>query len=104
MLGMFPGISMPPDISRPYRAALIWLWLIAGEISAAVRVALSRIAETMFTQKRTIVGNLGEVLEYENLHSRPQQEESRHEEPDLARSDENVPQAALIRDLLDLYL
>ncbi|OPX77896.1 MAG: hypothetical protein A4E43_01177 [Methanosaeta sp. PtaB.Bin005] len=53
ILGMFPGINMPPDMSRPYKAALIWLWLIAGEISAAVRVALSRMAETMFTQKRT---------------------------------------------------
>jgi len=25
ILGMFPGINMPPDMSRPYKAALIWL-------------------------------------------------------------------------------
>jgi hypothetical protein len=52
MLGMLPGMSMPPEMSRPYKAALICCWLIAGEISAAVKVALSRMADIMFTQKR----------------------------------------------------
>ena len=51
MLGMFPGTSMPPETSSPNRAAVIWCRLMAGTISAAVRVALSRTAELMLTQK-----------------------------------------------------
>jgi len=42
--------------------------------------------------------------EDEHLHSSSEQEESRHEKPDLASPDENVPQAAFVSDLLDLDL
>lgn len=50
MLGIFPGMSIPPAISRLIRAPLIVSMGIAGDISAAVSVALSRIAEVVFIQ------------------------------------------------------
>ena len=45
------------------------------------------------------VWDLGEVLEDEHFHSSSEQEECRHEEPDLASPDENVLQAAIVSDL-----
>jgi len=48
IFGIFPGISIPPAIKRPIRAAFICNGLKLGHISAAVRVALSKIAETIF--------------------------------------------------------
>ena len=50
MLGMLPGISMPPDTRRPIRTAWIWTMSMAGLSSAAVSVALSNMAEIMLTQ------------------------------------------------------
>lgn len=39
MLGMLPGMSIPPEIKRPSNAALIWTTCREGPISAAVRLA-----------------------------------------------------------------
>lgn len=58
MFGMLPGMSMPPEIRRPRRTHWILAADIFGESSAAVSVALSRIAETIFIQKRAKAGTL----------------------------------------------
>ena len=50
MLGIFPGINIPPEIKSPISALFICDSVRAGPISAAARVALSRMAETMLTQ------------------------------------------------------
>ena len=50
ILGIFPGMSIPPAIKRPRRALFIWIKDKDGPISAAVKVALSTIAEVILTQ------------------------------------------------------
>ena len=57
ILGMFPGINMPPDMSRPYKAALIWLWLIAAVGQTLVAFVVAQFAEVLCAQpveRRTI--------------------------------------------------
>ena len=56
MLGILPGISIPPAIKRPAKANFIVCADIRGVISAAVSVALSRMAEMIFTQYRAAAG------------------------------------------------
>ena len=50
IFGMLPGINIPPAIKSPIKADLICKRLILGPISAAVKVALSTIAESIFNQ------------------------------------------------------
>jgi hypothetical protein len=53
MFGILPGINIPPLISIPIKIALICSGVIDGEISAAASVALSTIAEIVFTQYKS---------------------------------------------------
>lgn len=52
MLGMFPGINIPPLIIKPMRIALIVgsCPCMEGETSAAAKVALSKIADNILIQ------------------------------------------------------
>lgn len=50
IFGMFPGISIAPAMTTPIRIPFIWSKLICGPISAAARVALSRMADDILIQ------------------------------------------------------
>ncbi len=50
MLGIFPGMSIPPAINSPINSKEIWLRDILGLTSAAVSVALSITAEIILSQ------------------------------------------------------
>lgn len=50
IFGIFPGINIPPLTVSPSKIALIVDSVICGLISAAAKVALSNIADTMLIQ------------------------------------------------------
>jgi hypothetical protein len=58
MLGMLPGMSMPPETTRLSRAKSSWLFDMRGPTSAAASVALSSTAESELIQKRASGGSL----------------------------------------------
>ncbi len=50
ILGILPGINIPPDIHNPIKIALSMNGVIFGLISAAANVALSRTADIVLIQ------------------------------------------------------
>ena len=52
--GFFSKEAMPPEIKSPIKIFLTWWVCIAGEISAAVSVALSKTAEVILIQYKRL--------------------------------------------------
>ncbi len=53
ILGILPGISIPPLINNPINIAFMVASFMELLISAAHKVALSRTADTMFIQYKS---------------------------------------------------